>query len=474
MNLMNKHENSLEMSEASHHHRISTIPMAEGGGDLPQTEVMSMANYLLNIFNSTSDEVSSEDEFSSNDFSDPSSNSTVDNNCDTILAFYDDLDYALYFKIKSLSLSDISTSSMANEDSDIVSAANQLPDLVLTAIFDFLSLEDILRCAGVCRRWRSHLMASPRWRSLHLGQNYICHEDGSIDDFVYLSGIDKVKLTSSSFPVQMPAGAEVNQVHDAFPLMQIKSVLASDAQLRDLDLSGATLDWDPQKRDLFDKTIAEAGLNQLTTLTLPRGYEPTTDGLKALFRVCPELEKLKVFIPAANARYWRASVPCWLGRICQIADGSSLKHLILDMEICACHEPISRGLIPIHSTRASHPTVVSQLAHLELAVLSYLDIEHVLLNYPTLQILKIGAIYSQHSCWFGKNEVRKRNWHLVGSEITWIHFTLGSSPVIASQLNDNIFQIFFDYVIFYIGTYLCIIETYTPWFLRTSKLFLRL
>ena len=97
---MNKHENSLEMSEAIHHHRISTIPMAEGGGDLPQTEVMSMANYLLNIFNSTSDEVSSEGEFSSNDFSDPSSNSTDDNNCNTILAFYDDLDYALYFKIK--------------------------------------------------------------------------------------------------------------------------------------------------------------------------------------------------------------------------------------------------------------------------------------------------------------------------------------------------------------------------------------
>ena len=222
-----------------------------------------------------------------------------------------------------------------------------------------------------------------------------------------------MKLTTTSFPIHVPG--RYREFDDTFPLRQIKSFPTSCAELRSLDLSGASLRRCPHDRKVFETTIAKAGGNQLTSLTLPRGYEPTKDGLKAFFRVSPKLEKLKVFIPAANARFWRFSVVPWIENIFQIADGSLLKHLSLDIEMC--NERISRPLVNLPvSSSASRTAIVSQLAHLELAVLSYADVEQVLHNFPSLQTLRIRAVYSGRSFWPGMN--KGRQWHSVGSRIS--------------------------------------------------------
>jgi len=268
--------------------------------------------------------------------------------------------------------SDISADSTTDEDADL-SATNNLSDI------------------------STH--SSPRWRSFHLGRNCVCQEDGSIGN-IYLSGSDKVKLTSSSFPSQLPACAGVNKEQDAFPVNLLESFITSCAELRDLDLSGASLHWNPRNCEIFEAAIAKAGENRLISVTLPRGYEPTPHGLKALFRVSPKLEKLSIFIPATNVRHWRASVPGWIKCICQIADGSLLKNLVLDIEMC--HEPISRSPVDLH---VSSTKIVFQLANL--------DIEYVLLNYPTLQTLRVKAVYSDKLLTLR----REKKWHSPKDEL---------------------------------------------------------
>ena len=56
------------------------------------------------------------------------------------------------------------------EDSNIIAAAQTLPDELLTNIFSLLGPRDLCRCAQVSRHWNQAAFSGQLWKTLHLSR----------------------------------------------------------------------------------------------------------------------------------------------------------------------------------------------------------------------------------------------------------------------------------------------------------------
>ena len=184
--------------------------------------------------------------------------------------------------------------------------ADKLNDDVLGLIFEYLPLEDVLSCAKVCLRWRSHLSRSSRWRSLHLpfGLNAGYHVNAPDMDLVFLSHIKEVKLSANApffiraYREFCRAGLE-GSAHAllsnarAVPLEFVLTILTNCLELKELDMSSMQLPGKKSK-DNFESALRSdrVCVRQLTSLSLPKEYLPSAEFLSAILESHTRLEKL--------------------------------------------------------------------------------------------------------------------------------------------------------------------------------------
>ena len=112
------------------------------------------------------------------------------------------------------------------------------PDDVLDLIFNYLSFEDLMSCARVCRQWRNALSASAsRWRSLPVGLNFNLHGPVS-SEFAdnYFPKIEELKLAVSVSHVEFHVlETETRMTQPCLRLLE--EVLRRGSRLKTLDVS---------------------------------------------------------------------------------------------------------------------------------------------------------------------------------------------------------------------------------------------
>ena len=296
--------------------------------------------------------------------------------------------------------------------------ADQLPDDVLEVIFDLLTFKDVLSCAGVCQRWRSFAVASPRWNLFQLGLNVGCHRDVSLGDLDFLSTIKEVKLTTS-VPIfilgapdisecQNPKGIALLQRACSVPIKVVRSILTYCSDLRELDISNLLL---PGKRSQksFEElwTSLQPVTNKLKALALPKNFSPSVRCLQSILTNHPQLEKLSVAIgPFRNA----SDIALWMF---QLANHHSIKHLTIHQDymlpplqlLDSTTSSAFRGIESLSITHKSQQgkleyvfalrpfgDAAKHLTHLHVERGTFHEVELVLFYFRSLKTLKVDFI----------------------------------------------------------------------------------